>query len=92
MTSSDIMLTIFFVSLFILFGFVVYVLLNEKDTGMAYDTALIRIKVFEGKPEIIGGVEDLEKCLNNNWMIDRVDTLNDGSLLYILTRSDYYRY
>lgn len=91
MASSDIMLTIFFVSLFILFGFVVYVLLNEKGTGMAYDTALIRIKVFEKNQETVEGAEDLEKYLNNHWVIDRVDTLNDGSLLYILTRADCYR-
>lgn len=92
MASSDIMLTIFFVSLFILFGFVVYVLLNEKGTGIAYDTALIRIKVFEEDPVTASGLEDLANFLNNNWVIDRIDTLNDGSLLYILTRADYYRY
>lgn len=91
MESSDIMLTIFFVSLFILFGFVVYALLNDKGTGIAYDTALIRIKVFEENPEIAAGVEDLANFLNNHWVIDRIDKLNDGSLLYILTRADCHK-
>ena len=63
----------------------------KEAFDMAYDTALIRVKVFKEAPENAEGAEDLKKFLNNHWLIDRVDTLNDGSLLYILTRADRYR-
>lgn len=60
---------------------------------MARDTTLIRIKISsEENSERIKCIEDLERHLNGNWVIDRVDTLNDGSLLYFLTRDAYYRY
>lgn len=59
---------------------------------MARDTTLIRIKISEENSENIKCIKDLEICLNRNWVIDRVDTLNDGSLLYILTRDSRYRY
>lgn len=59
---------------------------------MARDTTLIRIKISEENSENIKCIEDLEGYLNKNWVIDRVDTLNDGSLLYILTRDGRYRY
>ena len=63
----------------------------NKGADMAYDTALIRIKVSEENSEHEKSIEDLEGYLNRYWTIDRVDTLNDGSLLYILTREDRYR-
>ena len=58
---------------------------------MAYDTALIRVKVSDENSNHEKAIEELEGYLNRHWAIDRVDTLNDGSLLYILTRADCYR-
>ena len=64
----------------------------KRGIDMAYDTTLIRIKVSDENSESTKCIEDLEGYLNRNWKIDRVDTLNDGSLLYILTRMDCYRF
>ncbi len=58
---------------------------------MSYDTALIRVKVSDENSKHEKAIKELEGYLNRYWAIDRVDTLNDGSLLYILTRTDCYR-
>ena len=94
MESSDIATTIILISLFILFGFMIYacVYLIKKDSGMSYDSATVHVKVSTENSEHEKDIKKLEGMLNQHWTINRVDTLNDGSLLYILERPDYWRY
>lgn len=58
---------------------------------MRYDTQIIRIVVSKENSEHENAIQKLENSLNDHWTIDRVNTLNDGSLLYILTRQCYNR-